>query len=129
MAKTQKKAKTAPTKSRPKARTAAPRERGKVTPAPPAARGKLERVRMPAQPAPKSARPQTGDDVNEGKYVYCIIKSERPLAFGALGKIGRAHVELQSLAYLVCRLLLEKKKNQALRDKDHSARRRWDVAL
>src|SRR5687767_15361193 len=25
-------------------------------------------------------------------------------------KIGRAHVELQSLAYLVCRLLLEKKK-------------------
>src|SRR2546425_7755986 len=27
-------------------------------------------------------------------------------------EIGRAHVELQSLAYLVCRLLLEKKKNQ-----------------
>src|SRR5687767_15440127 len=26
------------------------------------------------------------------------------------GQIGRAHVELQSLAYLVCRLLLEKKK-------------------
>src|SRR2546423_3828790 len=26
------------------------------------------------------------------------------------GEIGRAHVELQSLAYLVCRLLLEKKK-------------------
>src|SRR2546425_12697745 len=25
-------------------------------------------------------------------------------------KIGRAHVELQSLAYIVCRLLLEKKK-------------------
>jgi hypothetical protein len=25
-------------------------------------------------------------------------------------EIGRAHVELQSLAYLVCRLLLEKKK-------------------
>src|SRR2546425_8212114 len=29
-------------------------------------------------------------------------------AFGR--QIGRAHVELQSLAYLVCRLLLEKKK-------------------
>ena len=28
----------------------------------------------------------------------------------AVAKIGRAHVELQSLAYLVCRLLLEKKK-------------------
>src|SRR5205823_12943422 len=27
-----------------------------------------------------------------------------------LAEIGRAHVELQSLAYLVCRLLLEKKK-------------------
>src|SRR2546425_5660542 len=27
-------------------------------------------------------------------------------------KIGRAHVELQSLAYLVCRLLLEKKKKK-----------------
>src|SRR5437016_11860263 len=31
-------------------------------------------------------------------------------------KIGRAHVELQSLTNLVCRLLLEKKKKQA---KDH----------
>src|SRR5687767_15218339 len=28
----------------------------------------------------------------------------------AVGEIGRAHAELQSLAYLVCRLLLEKKK-------------------
>src|SRR3712207_8964542 len=27
------------------------------------------------------------------------------------GEIGRAHVELQSRQYLVCRLLLEKKKN------------------
>src|SRR5205823_6812004 len=31
-------------------------------------------------------------------------------ALPAGAKIGRAHVELQSLAYLVCRLLLEKKK-------------------
>src|SRR2546423_10073908 len=29
---------------------------------------------------------------------------------GRSGEIGRAHVGLQSLAYLVCRLLLEKKK-------------------
>src|SRR2546425_8596307 len=28
------------------------------------------------------------------------------------GEIGRAHAELQSLAYLVCRLLLEKKKKR-----------------
>ena len=51
---------------------------------PAATRGKLERVRMPAQ-APKNVRVESADEVNEGKYVYCIIKSERPLAFGALG--------------------------------------------
>jgi len=34
----------------------------------------------------RSARPEVDrDDSNEGKYVYCIIKSERPLSFGALG--------------------------------------------
>src|SRR5690348_18254021 len=32
-------------------------------------------------------------------------------ALPAPGKIGRAHVELQSPVHLVCRLLLEKKKN------------------
>src|SRR2546423_6348528 len=31
-------------------------------------------------------------------------------SFRGFDEIGRAHVELQSLAYLVCRLLLEKKK-------------------
>src|SRR5687767_15738417 len=31
---------------------------------------------------------------------------------GQASEIGRAHVELQSLAYLVCRLLLEKKKRR-----------------
>src|SRR3712207_7604741 len=30
---------------------------------------------------------------------------------GDVAEIGRAHVELQSRQYLVCRLLLEKKKN------------------
>src|SRR2546425_9324075 len=35
-------------------------------------------------------------------------------------EIGRAHVELQSLAYLVCRLLLEKKKTK----EDHARGRR-----
>ncbi|MBA3297802.1 MAG: GvpL/GvpF family gas vesicle protein, partial [Acidobacteria bacterium] len=54
---------------------------------PPASRGKLERVRMPPTQS-RSARPEVDrepDDSNEGKYVYCIIKSERPLSFGALG--------------------------------------------
>ena len=98
MAKTQKKAKTAPTKPRPKARRARPRESGKLTPAPPPALGKLERVKMPAHAAPKSARPEAGDDANEGKYVYCIIKSERPLAFGALG-IGSEPAQVQTVIY------------------------------
>ncbi|MEX1129151.1 MAG: GvpL/GvpF family gas vesicle protein [Vicinamibacterales bacterium] len=98
MAKTQNKAKKAPTKPRPKARRAAPPEKGKVNYAPPAARGKLERVKMPPQAAPKSARPEAGDDVNEGKYVYCIIKSERSLAFGALG-IGSEPAQVQTVIY------------------------------
>ena len=43
-----------------------------------AARGKLERVRMPAQAA-EAGRADVGRrrGPNEGKYVYCIIKSER----------------------------------------------------
>jgi hypothetical protein len=44
-------------------------------------RGKLERVRMPARAAAKPAV----DDAHEGKYVYCIIQSERQLSFGPLG--------------------------------------------
>jgi hypothetical protein len=51
------------------------------------ARGKLERVKMPP-PTQRHVRPEkdtAADDANEGKYVYCIIKSERPLSFGALG--------------------------------------------
>jgi hypothetical protein len=52
-----------------------------------AARGKLERVKMPTPAAARALRVDTplGDDANEGKYVYCIIKSENPLSFGPLG--------------------------------------------
>src|SRR2546425_11411803 len=51
----------------------------------------------------------------EGNYVcddatLAELKREDRIVFRYC-KIGRAHVELQSLAYLVCRLLLEKKKN------------------
>jgi hypothetical protein len=71
-----------------RATTPPPRERqARSAPAAPTARGKLERVRMPAAvrerqlPSPGSKN----DDTNEGKYVYCIIKSEQPLGFGPLG--------------------------------------------
>ena len=61
------------------------------------ARGKLERVRMPAQT--RSARAASAaDDSNEGKYVYCIIKSERPLRFGPLG-IGSEPAEVHTVHY------------------------------
>src|SRR6516164_10850584 len=43
---------------------------------PEAARSKLERVKVP------SSRREDG---TEGKYVYCIIRSEQPLSFGPLG--------------------------------------------
>jgi Gas vesicle synthesis protein GvpL/GvpF len=83
MAKTtaKKKAKTRP-KSK---RAAAPSQRERAT-AVPAARRRLDRVRMPATPA-KPAHGDAGraDDPNEGKYVYCIIKTETLLGFGPLG--------------------------------------------
>ncbi len=73
-------------KTRPKSKRAAvPPQRERAT-AVPAARRRLDRVRMPAR-APKPSRPDVGpaDDPNEGKYVYCIIKTETPLGFGPLG--------------------------------------------
>src|SRR2546425_2742975 len=40
-----------------------------------------------------------------------LERGSAAFAPAAVGGIGRAQSELQSLAYLVCRLLLEKKKN------------------
>ena len=102
MAKTQKKVKAAPVKAkargRAKPRPQVVRERARAAVAPPvAARGKLERVKMPASAA-KNLRVDSVDEVNEGKYVYCIIKSERPLAFGALG-IGSEPAQVQTVIY------------------------------
>ncbi len=85
MAKTtaQKKVKTKLKSKRPLAAPA--RERTAAASGP---RGRLERVRMPSPP-PKGARADTGSveekDSNEGKYVYCIIKTQTPLGFGPLG--------------------------------------------
>jgi hypothetical protein len=41
-------------------------------------RSKLERVRVPAGPGRR-------DETKEGKYVYCVIRSDEPLSFGPLG--------------------------------------------
>ena len=108
MAKTAKRARTQK-RTKPSAKpkkvmaAASPRERAgaKVVASPaPHGRGKLERVRMPAVPA----KPVRGDssapaeDANEGKYVYCVIKSERPLSFGLLG-IGPEPAEVHTVHY------------------------------
>jgi hypothetical protein len=102
MAKTQKKLKpTVPQKRKKPAAAAAGRERtARVAPPPPGARGKLERVRMRSQTAKPAHAGATGprDDANEGKYVYCVIKSERPLSFGLLG-IGPEPAEVHTVHY------------------------------
>jgi hypothetical protein len=53
-------------------------------------RSKLERVRVPATPR--------RDDGSEGKYVYCIIRSEEPLSFGPLG-LGPEPAEVHTVHY------------------------------
>jgi len=62
------------------------------------ARGKLERVRMPAQARPPRTSTVPADESNEGKYVYCIIKSERPLRFGPLG-LGAEPADVHTVHY------------------------------
>jgi hypothetical protein len=97
MAKTQKKIKVSMKRRKP---VAAARERtSRAAPTAPA-KGKLERVRMPSQPAKgrHAAATALADDVNEGKYVYCVIKSERPLTFGLLG-IGPDPAEVHTVHY------------------------------
>ena len=99
MAKTQKKATKTP--ARRKSPTAAPGRARPATAAPaPQSRGKLERVRMAAA-APKPQRNEAAaaaDEGAEGKYVYCIIKSERPLNFGPLG-IGADPADVHTVHY------------------------------
>jgi gas vesicle protein GvpL/GvpF len=62
-------------------------------------KGKLERARLPKQSA-KGARPAAvaAPEVNEGKYVYCVIKTERPTNFGTLG-IGTEPAEVHTVRY------------------------------
>ena len=55
-----------------------------------AARGKLERVRVPPPPSRQVS--------SEGKYVYCVIRSEQPLSFGPLG-LGPEPAEVHTIHY------------------------------
>jgi hypothetical protein len=97
--KTQKKSRTA-AKGRTKS-TARARKPGGVSvtraAAAKPARGKLERVKMPS-PAAKPARESAGEAVNEGRYVYCVIQSARPLSFGLLG-MGPDPAEVHTVHY------------------------------
>src|SRR5919197_152979 len=52
-------------------------------------RRKLERVRVPSTTARR-------DDSSEGKYVYCIIRSDEPLSFGPLG-LGQGPSEVHTV--------------------------------
>jgi hypothetical protein len=65
----------------------------------PAGRGRLERVKMPASAA-KSSRAAAAAPVEalEGKYVYCIVKSEHALSFGPIG-IGPEPSETHTVNY------------------------------
>jgi hypothetical protein len=78
----------------------APRERasGRVTSPVARRRGKLEHVRLRAQSAKPAAAETGAAEVHEGKYVYCVIKSERPLSFGLLG-IGPEPAEVHTVHY------------------------------
>jgi hypothetical protein len=84
MPKTPRRAAKAATKGGPP-RASAARERTSRSAVAPPARGKLARVGI-AAPRPPRGRPRPSPEAaNQGKYVYCIIKSEAPLSFGPLG--------------------------------------------
>jgi hypothetical protein len=80
--------------ARSKTATASPGRKGEPSRAaatkPESSRSKLERVRVPSS----SRR----DDSSEGKYVYCIIRSEEPLTFGPLG-LGPEPAEVHTVHY------------------------------
>src|SRR5262245_43675248 len=99
MAKTSKKTKTL-AKNRRAAVTAGRFRSAKAGHAANERRGKLERVKMPPPLAQKAMRADAAlsDDSNEGKYVYCIIKSEQPLRFGQLG-IGTDPADVHTVGY------------------------------
>jgi hypothetical protein len=77
--------------------SARPATRRKPAPVEETARPKkLERVRFPT--AVPAAPKRTAASAGEGKYVYCIIKSDRPLYFGPLG-LGLEPAEVHTVIY------------------------------
>jgi hypothetical protein len=76
--------------------TAAPRKAETARRATPASedtsRRKLERVRVPAATAARR------DDSTEGRYVYCVIRSDEPVSFGPLG-LGPEPSEVHTVHY------------------------------
>ena len=57
-------------------------------------------MRIPATTTVKAPRAETApaEEINEGKYVYCIIKTQKPLTFGPLG-IGAAPSDTHTVTY------------------------------
>jgi hypothetical protein len=79
MAKTTTQKKTKPRSKTKRASDASPRDR--AVPAAARPRGRLNRVKLPTG----AGKVRETEQPNEGKYVYCIIKTEKPLSFGPLG--------------------------------------------
>ena len=101
MAKTRSKRAVKPARKPKRARPAAAKNRERQSrsaqSAPP--RGKLERVRMPTVPRGAGGPVAvSSDDAHEGKYVYCIIRSEQTLRFGPLG-IGLEPAEVHTIQF------------------------------
>jgi hypothetical protein len=93
---------TKPAGSRKKAsRGPAPRTAGtSVSPVVGERKGKLERARLPRQTtkAGRGGPAAAATQPTEGKYVYCVIKSERRLSFGTLG-IGIEPAEVHTVHF------------------------------
>ena len=98
---------------RPRRRRSRPRRKPKrAAAAPPRARRGTRGAADAERPRAARARPDAGadgqsrsapsrrpaEDANEGKYVYCIIKTETPLSFGPLG-IGADPAETHTVNY------------------------------
>jgi hypothetical protein len=96
MAKTQRKPR--PQVKVKRAAIAPARERSRPAPPSDARRSKLERVRMPPSSVKSARSHPAAEESNEGKYVYCIIKTERPLSFGPLG-IGAEPADVHTVNF------------------------------
>ncbi len=86
-------------KTRPKAkRTAEAPARERAAPRATVSRRRLDRVKLPLSPGRTSRASSAPEEPNAGKYVYCIIKTERALSFGPLG-IGIDPAETHTVNY------------------------------